>query len=296
VSTVPVGAGPLTVALHPKRKLAYVTNQLDGTVSVINTRRRRVVATVPVGNYAFGVTVHPDGTRVYVNHFDQQDYPSCTSSCLGFISVIDARTNAVTNKVQVGRNLYQVAVHPDGSRLYAANNTDGVIHVLNTTTLNETGTIPVGGSQPQTIVVNAAGTRMYVANAASNSVAVIDATTDTFITSVAVGNNPVSVTVTPDAARVYAPNSGLSYGGGGDVSVIDTATNTVVHTIPVGANPTGVAATPDGTRVYVSNSGFLLPGGDSVSVVDTSTDTVVATVPVGHHPFAYGRSISERRH
>jgi YVTN family beta-propeller protein len=77
VSTIPVGAGPLTVALHPKRKLAYVTNQLDGTVSVINTRRRRVVATVPVGNYAFGVAVHPDGTRVYVNHFDQQDYPSC---------------------------------------------------------------------------------------------------------------------------------------------------------------------------------------------------------------------------
>jgi YVTN family beta-propeller protein len=286
MATIPVGSYPLTVAIHPLRHRVYITDAHGGTVSVINPGR--TVATIPVGNLPLGIAVHPDGTRVYVNHFGQQDYSTCTSSCVGYISVIDVRTNQVMDTVQVGRNLYQVAVHPDGSRVYATNNTDEIVHVLDASTLTELRTIPVGGTQPQTIALNADGTRMYVANAASNSVAVIDAVADSFITAIPVGNNPVSLAVSPDGTHVYVPNSGLSYGGGGDVSVIDTATNTVVATIPVGPNPTGVSVTPDGAHVYVSNTGFLLGGGDSVSVIEVPGNTVATTINVGHLPFAYG--------
>src|SRR5262249_20842263 len=118
VSTIPVGAEPLTVAIHPNRKRVYVTNQIDGTMSVIDARRRRVVATVPIGNDALGAADHPDGSRVHVNPFGEQSYPTFSYACLGYISVIDPDTNAVTNTVERGRNLYQLAVPPDGSRLY----------------------------------------------------------------------------------------------------------------------------------------------------------------------------------
>jgi YVTN family beta-propeller protein len=67
VATIPVGKFPVAVAITPDRThpfehddrphppLAYVTNDEDNTVSVIDTASNQVVATVPVGNGADAV-------------------------------------------------------------------------------------------------------------------------------------------------------------------------------------------------------------------------------------------------
>jgi hypothetical protein len=41
VTTIPVGLGPVRVATNPQTNTIYVTNNSDGTVSVINERRTR---------------------------------------------------------------------------------------------------------------------------------------------------------------------------------------------------------------------------------------------------------------
>jgi YVTN family beta-propeller protein len=46
---------------------AYIPNQSDATVSVINTATNAVIATVPVvGANPTGVAVTPDGSKAYV--------------------------------------------------------------------------------------------------------------------------------------------------------------------------------------------------------------------------------------
>jgi YVTN family beta-propeller protein len=67
VATIPVGAEPGNVAVTPDgthtpdhddrrhQPLAYVTNEADNTVSVIDTANNTVVATIPVGAAADGV-------------------------------------------------------------------------------------------------------------------------------------------------------------------------------------------------------------------------------------------------
>ena len=45
---------------------AYITNFYSNTVSVIDTVRNTVTATIPVGGEPEGVTVTPDGSKVYV--------------------------------------------------------------------------------------------------------------------------------------------------------------------------------------------------------------------------------------
>jgi len=76
---------------------AYVANQADGTVSVIDTATtpNTVVATVTVGLVPFGVAVTPDGKRVYV-----------ANSSSNTVSVIDTTTtpNTVVATVTVGAN------------------------------------------------------------------------------------------------------------------------------------------------------------------------------------------------
>jgi YVTN family beta-propeller protein len=59
---------------------------------VIDTATDTVVATIPVGNYPFGVGIHPAGTFVYVSNVDSDN-----------VSVIDTTTNTVTSTIPVGQ-------------------------------------------------------------------------------------------------------------------------------------------------------------------------------------------------
>ena len=49
-----------------RTRRAYVSNEADGTVSVIDTGAERVVATIHVGTRPRGLRVSPDGARLYV--------------------------------------------------------------------------------------------------------------------------------------------------------------------------------------------------------------------------------------
>ena len=60
----------------------------------------------------------------------------------------------------------------------------------------------------------------------------IDTTTNTLITTIAAGDYPDGISITPDGTKPYVVNNDRN-----DVSVIDTATNTVIDTIPVGNGP-----------------------------------------------------------
>jgi YVTN family beta-propeller protein len=117
----------------------------------------------------------------------------------------------------------------------------------------------------QTLAQNA-----YITNS-DGTVSVIDTTSNTVAATIAVGNEPFGVAVTPDGSTVYVTNL-LS----NTVSVIDAASNTVTATIGVGSGPLGVAVTPDGSTVYVTNS-----LSNTVSVIDAASNTVTATIGVG---------------
>ena len=43
---------------------AYIPNEKNNSVSIINTTTNTVISTVPVGNNPVGVTVNRDGTKV----------------------------------------------------------------------------------------------------------------------------------------------------------------------------------------------------------------------------------------
>ena len=87
---------------------AYVANNGSKTVSVIDTATNKVVATVPVGSFPFGVAVTPDGTHVYVTNSDST------------VSVIKTATNTVVKTISVGSLSLTggVAVTPDGTKVY----------------------------------------------------------------------------------------------------------------------------------------------------------------------------------
>ncbi len=85
--------------------------------------------------------------------------------------------------------IYGIAAHPAGSKVYLVKaDTDQVV-VFNTITNSVVGTIPVG-DQPAMAAFNPSGSRLYVSNRGDDTVSVIDTSTDLVIDTIAVGEAP----------------------------------------------------------------------------------------------------------
>jgi YVTN family beta-propeller protein len=130
VATIPGFTFPTGVAITPGgthspepddrryQSLAYVTNDTrsidgakfpDSAVSVIDTARNKVVATIPVGWYPSGVATTPDGTHAYVANYLPPTDGSIFSP--GVVSVIDTTRNKVVATIPVGSGPVGVATY-----------------------------------------------------------------------------------------------------------------------------------------------------------------------------------------
>jgi YVTN family beta-propeller protein len=69
IATIPVGQGPLAIAVNPTNGLVYVANFDLNTVSVIDPSTNTVVDTIPVGQGPAGVAFNPTNGLVYVANF-----------------------------------------------------------------------------------------------------------------------------------------------------------------------------------------------------------------------------------
>ncbi|HWC35235.1 MAG TPA: YncE family protein [Mycobacteriales bacterium] len=94
-------------------------------------------------------------------------------------------------------------------------------------------------------------------------------------TSVPIGAEPRTVTITPDGRLAYVTNEHAP-----TLTVVDTATRAVVATVPIGGAQGSVAVTPDSRFAYVT----WADTGSHVAVIDTSTNSVVDTISVGNSP------------
>jgi YVTN family beta-propeller protein len=108
-ATIPVGNVPTGVAVTPDGRKIYVANVNSDSVSVIDTAKNKVTATIPVGTFRGpnGVAVTPDGRKVYVTNFRSNN-----------VSVIDTAKNKVTATIPVGLNpnAFGIFIHPARER------------------------------------------------------------------------------------------------------------------------------------------------------------------------------------
>jgi YVTN family beta-propeller protein len=172
VSTINVGNSPNGVSVNPNTNKAYVANNYDNTVSVIDGGTNKVVATLPgteippagitVGNSPQDVSVNPDTNKAYVANYDDNT-----------VSVIDGRTNKVLSTINVGNTPYGVSVNPDTNMAYVANRNNGTVSVINGETNSVITNINVG-RLPNDVKINPLTNLAYVSNEQDNTISVID--------------------------------------------------------------------------------------------------------------------------
>ena len=124
VATIPVGREPEGVRISPDSDEVYVTNEVDGTISVIATDSRVVIATIGVGKRPRSVTFSLDGSKAYVANEEGSS-----------VSVIDTDNRRVKRTITLtGPNVRPMgtALSPDGTRLYVTTGRGGTLVAIDT--------------------------------------------------------------------------------------------------------------------------------------------------------------------
>ncbi|WP_426747875.1 c-type cytochrome [Myxococcus faecalis] len=144
-----------------------------------------------------------------------------------------------------------VALSRDDAFLYVVDADTGVLAVVETASGQKVGEVKVGAG-PERVVVGPDDT-VYVSNRGARSVSVIRRGDWNEAARVAVGVEPMGLTVSPNGDTLYVVNStALDSSVYGTLMAVDTRTLEVRWELPVGEEPRGVALVDGGRRALVS--------------------------------------------
>jgi YVTN family beta-propeller protein len=211
---------------------AYVSNEDDHTVTVLDTNRGVAVATIAVGKRPRGMKLSHDGTHLFVA---VSGLPKCPPS--------------VSDE--------------DCAKLQRDLTADGIA-VVDTHTLKVVKLLQAG-SDPEQFDVDRDSRRLYVSNEDSATTSVVDVQKGMVLTRIPVGHEPEGVRLTPNGAWVLVTSETDN-----SVSIIDTHLLQSAHIVNVGKRPRDAAITPDGHTAYVTGEfdasvyKIGLPGGTPV--------------------------------
>jgi YVTN family beta-propeller protein len=200
------------------------------------------------------------------------------------------KTQLSNKEIQVQNSPYDVAYNNVNNTLYVTNAQSNTTSVINASTNQVVGTIPVGG-EPTGITYDPFDNAVYVANTSSNSTSVISCENDSLVSTVPVGAFPVGIMVDPVNDLVYVANSGSAEGSlvNGTISVIQPSNNSLKATIPnVGAAPWSLALDQKTNIIYVSDHSnrttFPISGNEpsaNITMINGTTNNVISQIAIG---------------
>lgn len=249
-----------------------VANQSDHTLSLIDAKAGKEIATIPVG----GVTGHevvamPDGKTAFVPIYGNSGVgkPGSNGSSM---AVIDLASRKVVATVDFGHEVrpHEPLYEPVSGMLYVTTELDKSVTVIDPKTRKIVGSIPTGQEQSHMLAISKDGKRGYTANVGPGTVSVLDMVGRKTVTVIPVSKTIQRIALSVDDKLVFTSDQTAP-----KLVVIDTATNTVKTTVALPGMGYGTAVTPDGKWLLVS-----MPAEKKVAVVDLKAMAVVKTIDV----------------
>jgi YVTN family beta-propeller protein len=285
---IALGDRPLSIATSPDGQTLLVGNDGQSTQSLMVIDRQtggvRQTIPYPAPEALFvGLVFSPDGKRVFASAGGNNKIRvyDVTDRQLAETDPIPLPT---TDKDGKKINPYPagLAVSADGNTLFAANNLDDSLSLLDVASRTLKTTLAVGHN-PYAVVLSEDRRELYVSNWGEQSVSVVDSAATQVLQTIPVGTHPSAMVLSAARHELYVANTDSD-----SIAVIDTRSHQVVRTIPLapyegaqqGSSPDALALSGD--TLYVANA-----GNSDVAVVRLGDpDQVRGLIPTAWYPTA----------
>jgi YVTN family beta-propeller protein len=257
------------------------TNSAGDNIHVIDPATNQVVGTIEDIEVPHGVTIAPDGNRIYV-----------TDESLRTLDVVDAKTLKVSKRIPLSGRPNNVDVAKDGSRVYIAIvDAPGAVDVIETASLTNVKSIAVKGGI-HNVYVTPDGKYAVAGSIPASTINVIDTSTNTlaWTLTLSAGIRPMAFTRNPDGStkEIIVQLSGFH-----GFAVVDFAAREETKRITLpdppgqeketeglqGSPSHGLAITPDGKLLWATSKYY-----DYVAAYSLPEFKLLKVVPVGLHP------------
>ncbi len=195
VAEVDIPGDAHSLAMSPRGDRVYVTNTAN-SVFAVDVATRTIVRTTATGSGPWGIAfwTTPTDSLMYVTARDG-----------GSITEIDMRTGTPLRGIFVGGRPHGIAMAPNGSTLYVADDSNGRVLFVNRLTGTITQGVPVNGAFG--IAIAPDGNTLYVTTN-PGEIVVIDVATATLGKRKRTAGQPRQIIVLPDGNTALAANLG----------------------------------------------------------------------------------------
>lgn len=240
-ATVAGIAEPYAVATADRAYVNSASNAEDSVVA-IDLKAGAALAAQEITVGARGIAVSPSGDALYVARSGDQ------TADIAVIDVESGKTKTITVTRSVDDWVDTVRINSDGTRLYAALNTDtgGSLIVIDIRARRVLHTVALGGSIGD-IAVDRDNRRVLVTgwdHELGGVVRVVDAVAGRVVDTIAVDGLPVQLVVSGTTAYLV---------DGYQIVVIDTATARIVDRIDTESSVSCITVSREGDRLYVAD-------------------------------------------
>jgi YVTN family beta-propeller protein len=159
VARIATGKGHHEIEFSKDNRFAFITNQEDGTLSVVDVQKLAKIKDLKTGTVANSVTFSPLGNAVYV-----------VSEAEGTISVVDVRSQEIATRIQAKPGIKNLRFAPGGRWGFVTNTKENVVVVFDASTNRLAHTIGVEKGPDQIAFTD---TFAYVRSTQSTEVSMI---------------------------------------------------------------------------------------------------------------------------
>lgn len=193
-----VGVGARGLAVSKSGDLVYIARSTEdlAEIAVVDVESGHVSTIVVAREYGASV----DAVRV--DAAGNRLYAALSTAAGGALVVIDVRTGKVLKTIAVGVSVGDIAVHPDGRRVFVTGWDDdlgGVVRIVDTAAGRVVHTVEIMGGLPAQVILTAGAA--YLAD--GHEVVVIDTATARIVERIDIGRPVSCLAVSRDASCLY---------------------------------------------------------------------------------------------
>lgn len=214
----------------------YTTNTTAANLTVLDRRRREVIAVIPTGAQPRGIAVDARAARAYVA-LEGEDR----------IDVIDLQTGERVTQIvlQPGDRPREVVLTPDARTLLVTNTGSDSVAFVNVDSAVESQRVPVA-QEPRSLLLDRGGRRAYAFGARSSAITVVDVANRSAVTTLPLEAEPLRGQLSRDGSRLYVVHRGSPY-----LSVLSAPDLALLRRVHVGLGASAVEVDPRTDRIYV---------------------------------------------